>query len=247
MRFFIELSYKGTNYHGWQVQPNITSVQSEINKAISTIFNTKIKVTGAGRTDAGVHAKQMFAHFDFHEDFDVNQTTLRLNAILPQDIAIINIYKVNENANCRFDAISRTYQYYLIQKKDSFKQNAYLVHNKLDLFAMNKACSFILGQQDFTSFSKVNTQTFTNNCNVILAKWEQKDSALIFTITADRFLRNMVRAIVGTLLKVGEGKMPATNIKTILAQKDRCSAGASAPAYALFLSNVEYPKHIFNE
>ena len=246
MRFFIELSYKGTNYHGWQVQHNASSVQSEINKAISTIFNTEIKVTGAGRTDAGVHAKQMFAHFDFLEEFDVNKTISKLNGILARDITILNIYKVNENANCRFDAISRTYQYYLVQQKNSFKQDTYLINKKLDLIAMNKACSFLLGQQDFTSFSKVNTQTFTNNCNVMLAKWEQKEDELIFTIKADRFLRNMVRAIVGTLLKVGESKISAENIKTIIDKKDRGSAGVSVPAHALFLSKVEYLEHTFN-
>ena len=246
MRFFIELSYKGTNYHGWQVQPNADSIQSEINKALSTIFNTKIEVTGAGRTDTGVHAKQMFAHFDFLAEFEKEQIISKLNVVLPKDIAIHNIYKVNENANCRFDAISRTYQYHLVQQKNSFKQDAYLVHKKLDLLTMNKACKYLLGQQDFTSFSKANTQTYTNNCNVMLAKWEQKENGLIFTIKADRFLRNMVRAIVGTLLEVGDGKISAENIKTIITKKDRCSAGVSVPAHALFLSRVEYPKHTFN-
>lgn len=246
MRFFIELTYKGTDYHGWQVQPNATSIQSEINKAISTIFNTEIEVTGAGRTDAGVHAKQMFAHFDLLEEFDISQTLSKLNGILPKDIAIINIYKVNENAHSRFDAISRTYHYYLIQQKNSFKQDAYLIHKKLNVIAMNKACSFLLGEQDFTSFSKANTQNFTNNCNVMLVKWEQIEDELVFTIQADRFLRNMVRAIVGTLLKVGEGKIAAEDIQAIIAKKDRCSAGVSVPAHALFLSKVEYPKHIFN-
>ena len=246
MRFFIELSYKGTDYHGWQVQPNATSIQSEINKAISTIFNTEIEVTGAGRTDAGVHAKQMFAHFDLLEEFDISQTISKLNGVLPKDIAIINIYKVNDNAHSRFDAISRTYHYYLIQQKNSFKQDTYLIHKSLNVIAMNKACSFLLGEQDFTSFSKANTQNITNNCNVMLVKWEQIEDELVFTIQADRFLRNMVRAIVGTLLKVGEGKMSVEDIKVIIAKKDRCSAGVSVPSHALFLSKVEYPKHIFN-
>jgi tRNA pseudouridine38-40 synthase len=246
MRFFIEISYKGTNYHGWQVQSNASSIQSEINKALSTILNTKIEVTGAGRTDTGVHAKQMFAHFNFSEMFDVNQSISKLNGVLPKDIAIFNIYKVNENANCRFDAISRTYHYHIIHQKNSFKQDAYLIHKKLNVIAMNKACSLLLGQQDFTSFSKVNTQTFTNNCNVMLAKWEQKEDELIFTIKADRFLRNMVRAIVGTLLDVGMGKISSNDVKKIISQKDRSKAGTSVPAHALFLSKVEYPKHTFN-
>ena len=242
MRFFIELSYKGTNYHGWQVQLNAASVQSEINKALSTIFNTKIEVTGAGRTDTGVHAKQMFAHFDFLEAFEKEKIISKLNGVLPKDIAIHNIYKVNENANCRFDAISRTYQYHLVQQKNSFKQDAYLVHKKLNLTTMNKACALLLGQKDFTSFSKANTQTYTNNCNVMFAKWEQKQDELIFSIKADRFLRNMVRAIVGTLLDVGKGKINPEQVKEIIAKKDRGEAGTSVPAQALFLTKVEYPE-----
>jgi len=240
MRFFIELSYKGTNYHGWQVQSNANSVQAEINKALSSILNTKIKVTGAGRTDTGVHAKQMFAHFDCQQDFDGLKLVSQLNGFLPKDITIYNINAVADDANCRFDALSRTYHYHIIQQKNPFNTTAYLLYKNLDVDTMNLACKHLLGKQDFTSFSKVNTQTFTNNCNVMLANWEQKEEELIFTIKSDRFLRNMVRAIVGTLLAVGEGKIKPEQVKEIIAKKDRGEAGTSVPAHALFLSNIEY-------
>jgi tRNA pseudouridine38-40 synthase len=240
MRFFIELSYKGTNYHGWQLQPNANSVQAEINNALSTLLNTKIEVTGAGRTDTGVHAKQMFAHFDSQQHLDGLQLVSKLNGFLPKDITIHNIKAVADDANCRFDALSRTYQYHIIQQKSPFIENAYLLYKNLDVNAMNLACKYLLGKQDFTSFSKVHTQTFTNNCNVMLANWDQTERELIFTIKADRFLRNMVRAIVGTLLAVGEGKIKPEQVKEIIAIKDRGEAGASVPAHALFLSSIEY-------
>ena len=240
MRFFIELSYKGTNYHGWQIQSNANSVQAEINNVLSTLLNTKIEVTGAGRTDTGVHARQMFAHFDCQKDLDGLQLVSQLNGFLPKDITIHNIKVVADDANCRFNPLSRTYQYHIIQQKNSFNTTAYLLYKNLDIDAMNLACKHLLGKQDFTSFSKVNTQTFTNNCNVMLANWEQTEGELIFTIKADRFLRNMVRAIVGTLLAVGEGKIKPEQVKEIIAKKDRGEAGASVPAHALFLNNIEY-------
>lgn len=244
MRFFIELSYKGTNYHGWQVQPNTNTIQAEINKALSTILNAKIEVMGAGRTDAGVHAKQMFAHFDYDAEFDIHIIVIKLNSFLKDDIAIRTIFRVRDDASTRFDALSRIYHYNIVQEKSPFKTTAYFVHRPLDVKAMNLACQHILGAQDFTSFSKANTQTFTNNCNVMSANWEWKDGELIFTIKADRFLRNMVRAIVGTMLEVGIGKIKPDDVKDIIAQKDRCKAGTSAPANALFLSKIEYPKDI---
>ena len=244
MRFFIELSYKGTIYHGWQEQPNANSVQAEINKALSTILNTHIEVMGAGRTDAGVHAKQMFAHFDSNIHFEFQNLIFKLNSFLPSDISIHDIFKVKENANCRFDALSRTYQYHIIHKKNPFKKMAYLWNKNLDVEAMNVACQYIIGKQDFTSFSKVNTQNSTNNCDVMFAKWEVIDNELIFTVKADRFLRNMVRAIVGSLLDVGIGKIAAADVAKIIAAKDRCKSGASAPAHALFLIEVNYPNEI---
>jgi tRNA pseudouridine38-40 synthase len=244
MRFFIELSYKGTNYHGWQEQPNANTVQAEINRALSTILNTNIEVIGAGRTDTGVHANQMFAHFDCDIDFDIQNLMFKLNSFLPSDIAIKDIFKVKEDANCRFDALSRTYQYHIIQKKDPFNKTAYFLQNDLDIKAMNEACKYIIGKQDFTSFSKVNTQTFTNNCDVMFAQWEVVNTNLIFTIKADRFLRNMVRAIVGTLLDVGFGKIIAADVAKIIAAKDRSKSGVSVPAHALFLTEVKYPNKI---
>lgn len=243
MRFFIELSYKGTNYHGWQVQPNANTVQAEINKALSTILNVKIEVMGAGRTDAGVHAKQMFAHFDVEVEFDIPKIIVKLNVFLPSDIVIHGIAEVNADANCRFDAISRTYQYHIIHQKNPFIEQAYFLHKPLDIEAMNTACKHLLGMQDFTSFSKVNTQTFTNNCDISMALWKWQGKELVFTIKADRFLRNMVRAIVGTLLEVGVGKIYPDDVKQIIAKKDRCKAGTSVPAHALFLVEVEYPKN----
>ena len=244
MRFFIELSYKGTNYHGWQEQPNANTVQAEINRALSTILNTNIEVIGAGRTDTGVHANQMFAHFDCDIDFDIQNLMFKLNSFLASDIAIKDIFKVKEDANCRFDALSRTYQYHIIQKKDPFNKTAYFLQNDLDIKAMNEACKYIIGKQDFTSFSKVNTQTFTNNCDVMFAKWELVNNKIIFTIKADRFLRNMVRAIVGTLLGVGFGKIIAADLAKIIAAKDRSKSGVSVPAHALFLTEVKYPNKI---
>ena len=242
MRFFIELSYKGTNYHGWQVQPNANTVQAEINKALSTLLNFKIEVMGAGRTDTGVHAKQMYAHFDYNTSFDVPKLIMKLNSFLPNDIAIHTFFQVNDEFSSRFDAISRTYEYHIVQHKNPFAPDTYYLHKKLDVDAMNLACKHLLGKQDFTSFSKANTQTFTNDCTVFFAQWNQENNILVFTIKADRFLRNMVRAIVGTMLEVGVGKISADDVKDIIAQKDRCLAGASAPPNALFLSKIEYPK-----
>ena len=244
MRFFIEFSYKGTNYHGWQVQTNVNTVQAEINKALSTLLNSKIEVIGAGRTDAGVHAKEMYAHFDYNIVFDVSKLIMKLNSFLPNDIAIHAIFQVDDEFSSRFDAISRTYEYHIVQHKSPFASDAYYLHKKLDVDAMNLACKHLLGKQDFSSFSKANTQTFTNNCNVIFAKWEWENDELIFSIKADRFLRNMVRAIVGTLLEVGLGKVKVDDVKEIIKAKDRREAGTSVPGNALFLIEVEYPKKL---
>ena len=244
MRFFIEFSYNGANYHGWQEQPNANSVQAEINKALSTILNKKIQVVGAGRTDAGVHAKQMFAHFDYDVHFESKNLIFRLNSFLPNDIAINDVFRVKENINARFDALSRTYQYHIIHNKNPFSKTAYLFQRNLDVKQMNLACKYLEGKQDFTSFSKVNTQTFTNNCHVFFAKWESVNNELFFTVKADRFLRNMVRAVVGTLLDVGVGKINPVDISNIIALKDRSKSGVSVPASGLSLVEVEYPKTI---
>ena len=244
MRFFIELSFNGSNLHGWQIQPNANTIQAELNKALSSILNNVISVVGAGRTDAGVHAKQMFAHFDFEGDLEIEILLTKLNGFLPNNISIHQIFKVDDNAHARFDAISRTYQYYIINKKNPFNKNVYLHYKTLNIDAMNLACKYVLGKQDFTSFSKLHTQTHTNNCDVMIANWQQQEDELIFTIKADRFLRNMVRAIVGTLLEVGEGKIIAEKIKEIIAKKDRSEAGISVPAHALFITKIEYPERL---
>ena len=244
MRFFIELSFNGSNLHGWQIQPNANTIQAELNKALSAILNNVISVVGAGRTDAGVHAKQMFAHFDFEGDLEIEILLTKLNGFLPNNISIHQIFKVDDNAHARFDAISRTYQYYIINKKNPFNKNVYLHYKTLNIDAMNLACKYVLGKQDFTSFSKLHTQTHTNNCDVMIANWQQQEDELIFTIKADRFLRNMVRAIVGTLLEVGEGKIIAEKIKEIIAKKDRSEAGISVPAHALFITKIEYPERL---
>ncbi|MBT4345643.1 tRNA pseudouridine(38-40) synthase TruA [Flavobacteriales bacterium] len=244
MRFFIKFSYDGTNYHGWQIQPNANSVQEEINIALSTILNTNIKVVGAGRTDAGVHADQMYAHFDFDAEIRFLELTNRLNSFLSDNIAVNEIFRVCDKANSRFDALSRTYRYKIIKTKSPFHRHAYLFKKDLNLDMMNSACLFLLGKRDFTSFSKVKTQTYTNDCTVIDAKWEEINNEIVFTIKADRFLRNMVRAIVGTLIEVGIGKIKPDNIVKIINAKDRCRSGFSVPAHALSLIKVTYPENI---
>ena len=244
MRFFIKFSYDGTNYHGWQIQPNANSVQEEINIALSTILNANIQVVGAGRTDAGVHADEMYAHFDFDSEIRFLELTHRLNSFLSDDIAINEIFRVCDKANSRFDALYRTYRYKIIKTKSPFHRHAYLFKKDLNLDMMNSACLFLLGKRDFTSFSKVKTQTYTNDCTVIDAKWEEINNEIVFTIKADRFLRNMVRAIVGTLIEVGIGKINPDNIDEIIDAKDRCRSGVSVPAHALSLIKVTYPENI---
>ena len=244
MRFFIDVSYKGSNYHGWQEQPNANSIQAEINIALQTILNNNVKIVGAGRTDAGVHAKQMFSHFDYDTDIDIQDVIFKLNSFLPLDICINDIFRVKEGIHCRFDALSRSYQYHIIHKKDPFNKTAYLLQRELDLGAMNTASHYLIGKQDFTSFSKANTQTFTNTCDVMISKWQMVDDELVFTIKANRFLRNMVRAIVGTLLDVGVGKIAAKDLVDIILAKDRCHAGVSVPAHALFLVDIQYANGI---
>jgi len=245
-RFFIEIMYDGSNYHGWQVQPNSITVQEQLEKAISTVLNKKTGVMGAGRTDTGVHAKQFFAHFDYDSNLlDVN-TVYRLNSFLPHDICVKSISEVKADAHCRFDAISRTYEYIIYNSKNPFLvDNAYFLHKTLDIEEMNKAANCLFDFIDFTSFSKLHTQARTNNCNIKKAVWEQKGDTLIFTIQADRFLRNMVRAIVGSLINVGLGKTSIDDFVKIIKSKDRAKAGASVPAHALYLTQVCYPKAIW--
>ncbi|NAY93035.1 tRNA pseudouridine(38-40) synthase TruA [Muricauda sp. JGD-17] len=248
MRYFIRFSYFGKAYHGWQNQPNAITLQETLEKALSTLLRSTIEVVGAGRTDAGVHAKEMFAHFDVEVLADVQDLVHRLNAFLPEDIAVQEIFKVKPDAHARFDAVERTYEYWLVQRKNPFYSDyAHFVKHLLNIDAMNKAASFLLEHTDFESFSKSNSDVKTFTCDVKKAFWQKQEDKLIFTITADRFLRNMVRAVVGTLLDVGTGKMKPEQINQIIESKNRSKAGVSVPAKGLYLTKVIYPKEIVDE
>lgn len=242
-RFFIEIAYRGTHYHGWQVQKNANSVQAEINKALSTILQTEVMVTGAGRTDTGVHAKQLFAHFEVSFDIDEKVTLYKVNNFLPEDISCQNISPVKEDVHARFSAIARTYEYHITAKKNPFLTNAaYFFPHHLNLTLMNQAAKELLNYTDFSCFSKSKTDTFTNDCKITKAYWELKPDRLIFTISADRFLRNMVRAIVGTLLEIGQEKIALEDLQKIIESKNRSNAGQSVPAQGLYLVEVKYPE-----
>lgn len=246
-RYFIYLSYNGTHYHGWQIQPNGISVQESLMKAISTVLRYDVEVIGAGRTDAGVHARLMVAHVDLQSPLpDPMAFAFKLNGILPNDIAIQKIVPVKEEAHARFDATSRTYEYWLVTKKNPFLWDwAAKIYADLDFEAMNEASKYLFDYIDFTSFSKLHTDVKTNNCKIMRAEWQQRGEMWVFTIQADRFLRNMVRAIVGTLLQVGRGRMTIEEFKAIIEAKDRGKAGTSAPAEGLYLIDVGYPEEIF--
>lgn len=241
MRYFIEFSYNGASFFGYQIQPNQITVQEVLEKALSTILREEIKTTGAGRTDTGVHAKKMFAHFDTEQILDENLPQ-KLNSFLPPSITIQKIFSVNDDLHARFSAKSRTYQYYISTNKDPFSEGSawQLWRKPLDIDKMNEACKILFEYEDFTSFSKLHTDVKTNNCKIYHAEWQQIDNQLIFTISANRFLRNMVRAIVGTLVEVGLGKIQPQDLHKIIQAQYRNSAGASAPAHGLFLVNVEY-------
>lgn len=252
MRYFIRLSYDGKNYHGWQIQPGAITVQEVLNKALTTLLRVPTEVVGAGRTDAGVNASMMIAHFDTDVQFsdiqeDKNslyQLRYRLNKLLPPDIAIHDIYPVADDMHARFSATSRTYHYYITTEKSPFEPYAYRFPQPLDFEKMNEACKVLFDYIDFTSFSKLHTDVKTNNCKIMEARWEQiSPIKWQFTIKADRFLRNMVRAIVGTLIDVGRGAITIQQFREIIEKKDRCSAGTSVPGNALFLCDVTYPEN----
>lgn len=247
MRYFLYLSYDGSDYHGWQVQPNATSVQQKLNEALSTLLREKTEVVGAGRTDTGVNAGMMVAHFDTQQTIDCQRITDKLCRILPPDIAIQEIKAVKDEAHARFDATARTYHYQVYTKKNPFYRHyAFRLFFTPDYALMNEAASHLLEVSDFTSFSKLHTDTKTNICRVTKAEWRNIDKDLwVFEITADRFLRNMVRAVVGTLLDVGRHKLSVEEFKTIISQKDRCAAGESVPGNALSLVDIQYPGDIF--
>ncbi len=246
-RYFIYLAYNGKNYCGWQIQPNGMTVQQRIEEALSTILRVKTSIVGAGRTDAGVHARLMVAHFDAEEPIaNLSLLTDKLNRLLPPDIALYKIVPVIPEAHARFDATYRTYKYYLTLEKDPFRfDQTYRYFDNLDFERMNEACKVLFEYIDFTSFSKLHTDVKTNNCRIMHAEWRQEGDCWVFTIQADRFLRNMVRAIVGTLLDVGRGKMDMAGLRRVIEAKDRCSAGISVPGHALFLVDVGYPEHLF--
>ena len=244
MRYFVELSYNGEPFFGWQRQRKQITVQEVLEDAFSMLLKTKIELTGCGRTDTGVHAKQYFAHFDYHDllsEAFCNTFTHKLNAFLPKDIVIHRIFQVADDLHARFSAIERTYRYYVATTKNPFHyQTTYRVFEKLDMDAMNLAAALLLENKDFTSFSKVDTDVTNHFCDVKVAFWAQQGEVLVFTITANRFLRNMVRAIVGTLLLVGKGKISTADFQDIIQQKNRRKAGVSVPAGALFLKKVSY-------
>lgn len=245
MRYFLELSYNGRHYHGWQNQPNAISVQEVLENALSILLRKEISIMGAGRTDSGVHAKQMYAHFDTEEEINRVELTYKLNSFLPTDISIKDIFLVKDDAHTRFDAVARSYEYWIVQEKNPFLTDyAYYFKTALDIDAMNEAAAELLNHKDFQCFSKSNTDVKTYLCDLKKAVWVQEKETLVFYITADRFLRNMVRAIVGTLLDVGIGKSNLHDVKQIIESKSRSKAGASVPAHGLYLTEVAYPDTI---
>lgn len=248
-RYFIECSFRGTNYHGWQIQPNALTIQSLVNKSFSVLLREQIRTTGAGRTDSGVHAISFFAHFDSErKDLESDAGLLyKLNRILPEDIAIKRIIAVHPRAHSRYDAVSRTYIYRISGEKDPFSTDlAWHLHCRLDIDSMNQASSLLKEYSDFTSFCRLHSSAKTPVCEIMHAEWEVKGSFLVFTVRADRFLRNMVRALTGTLVDLGSGKISIEDLRKIIEKRDRSAAGKSAPAKGLFLKSVEYPEGYFN-
>jgi tRNA pseudouridine38-40 synthase len=245
LRYFIELSYDGTPFVGWQRQPAGDSVQSCLEDALSILFRKSLSIVGAGRTDAGVHAHQLFAHVDLDEQVD-QDLTFRLNKLLPKEIAVRNIIAVAPDAHARFDAINRSYRYQITTQKNPFLQKrSYQFSKPLHLGLMNEAAKILIDHEDFKCFSKSKTDVKTYICDIQHAYWHRNESELVFFIQANRFLRNMVRAIVGTLIEVGLEKISISDFEGILASRDRSQAGYSVPAHGLYLEKVNYPKHIF--
>jgi len=241
-RYFVKLSYKGTHFHGWQIQPNAISVQEVLQKAFSLLLREDIAVVGAGRTDTGVHALNYIAHFETVKRIEnPNQLIYKLNSFLTDDIVVYDIFPVSDEMHARFSAISRTYEYRIHQKKNPFLTDTSLyLYEKLDFELMNSAAEILFEYKDFTSFSKLHTNTKTNFCKILRAEWIERDNQNIFIITADRFLRNMVRAVTGTLLDIGRGKISKDDFRKIIESKDRSSAGVSVPARGLFLTEIKF-------
>ncbi|MDT0684757.1 tRNA pseudouridine(38-40) synthase TruA [Autumnicola psychrophila] len=243
MRYFLELAYLGTAYHGWQRQPNALSVQEKIEEVLTRLLQVNVEIVGAGRTDAGVHAKQLFAHFDAEEILNTEEIRFKMNSMLPKDIAIIDIFEVRPDAHARFDALSRSYEYQIIQHKNPFVMDqTFYLKKELNIAKMNEAAEILNTYTNFKCFSKSRTDVKTYNCKIKSAVWKKSGDMLVFHITADRFLRNMVRAIVGTLLEIGQGKSSVDNLHQIIKSEDRGRAGTSVPAQGLFLTEIKYPK-----
>jgi len=245
-RYFIQLAYNGTPYCGWQIQPGAESVQSQITRVLSVQLKQEVSVVGAGRTDTGVHASFFVAHFETGAKIaDTHQLTYKVNSMLPFEIQVQQLFEVDGDLHARFSALSRTYKYYISRNKDPFRQEfvAFVPHD-LDIEKMNHAAQILSGYTDFTSFSKLHTDVKTNNCRIEKAEWRCEQGLLVFEICADRFLRNMVRAIVGTLIKVGKHQVSLEGFKAIIEAKNRCQAGASAPAKGLFLTDIQYPEPV---
>lgn len=248
-RFFIFLRYKGTQYHGWQIQPNAITVQQILNEKLGVLLKEKVETTGAGRTDTGVHAREFVAHFDSGNELLVNkvQFLYKINSLLPWDISVHDIRKVKTTAHARFDALARTYEYQLVTTKDPFNVEYALFYPwPLNLDKMNQASQLLKQYTDFTSFSKLHTDVKTNNCYISFAFWETIGEKIIFTIKADRFLRNMVRAIVGTMIEIGKEKIDIDGFRKIIEEKNRNYAGCSVPAQGLYLTRIEYSSEIYD-
>jgi len=241
-KYFLKLAYNGKNYHGWQSQPNAVTVQQTLEEALSLLWRTPIDIVGAGRTDSGVHAKEMFAHFNFEEELDADFWVKKLNSYLPKDIVIFDIIKVSDNAHARFDATLRSYEYRIHSYKNPFiNEDSWYFSHPLNLSKMNEACKILFEYQDFECFSKTNTDVNTFNCKISKANWIENENQLVFSISADRFLRNMVRAIVGTMIEIGLEKIPPSHLHNIIISKNRSEAGFSVPAHGLYLTEVKYP------
>jgi tRNA pseudouridine38-40 synthase len=246
MKFFFEIAYHGKNYAGWQNQANAIGIQSVIENALSQMFRTEIKIIGSGRTDTGVHCEQQFFHCELEKEIEYESLIQKLNSFLPRDIVVKDIRKVKPDANARFDAMERTYHYRITRKKNPFLEGlAWHFFKPVDLQTMNNAAALLLGEHDFECFSKVNTDVNHFLCNIKKAEWKEEGQKLEFTITANRFLRGMVRSIVGTLLDVGTGKTSMKEFQAIIQSRDRKRAGANVPPQGLYLTKVKYPARIF--
>ncbi len=242
LRYFIELAYRGTRYHGWQVQPNAPSVQGELNRALQTILRHPVETVGSGRTDAGVHATRQFVHLDTEVALHPDRHRYPLNALLPPDISVQRIFPVPDSTHARYDALSRSYEYHIIGRKDPFRHGlSYFYHRTADVARMNEAAARLPGHTDFQSFSKVQTDVNHFRCTLKEAYWAQAGDELVFHVTANRFLRGMVRALVGTLLEVGEGKLSPDGFEDVIRGRDRGRAGRAVPPEGLFLTDVSYP------